>query len=181
MEVKFPCLVGPPGAGKTHILVLCCLYALSKGYVCALTAITGERARVLDGEHVHSIFGFPVNKGTSLTSATIASFCLSFLTRNHLQFSYIKSIEVLFIEEIGLFPGHLMNAIDYILRKVEFSDKPFGGIFIISSGDHKQLKPVQGHQIWMSPDFIIQYSVLKLRHYVRCSGGHNLMAVLEVF
>ena len=74
-----------------------------------------------------------------------------------------------------------MNAMDYILRKVKFSDKPYGGILIISSGDHKQLKPVQGHKIWMSPDFIIQYSVLKLRHYVRCSGDHNLMAVLELF
>ena len=57
----------------------------------------------------------------------------------------------------------------------------FGDILIINSGDHKQLKSVQGHQIWMSPDFIIQYSVLKLRHYVRCSGDHNLMAVLEMF
>ena len=70
-----------------------------------------------------SLFDFPVNKGSSLTSATITSFSLSFLTRNHLRLAYIKSIEILFIEEIGLLPGHLMNAIDYILRK--FSDKPF--------------------------------------------------------
>jgi DNA replication protein DnaC len=41
--VPSPILVGPPGAGKTHLLKLGALYALSRGLNVTMMALTGER------------------------------------------------------------------------------------------------------------------------------------------
>ena len=54
--VRGPLLIGPPGAGKTHLLVLGTLYALSKGFNVALLSLTGERALELGGMHLHQFF-----------------------------------------------------------------------------------------------------------------------------
>jgi hypothetical protein len=37
-------IVGPPGAGKTHLLKLGCLYALSRGLNVVMMALTGEKS-----------------------------------------------------------------------------------------------------------------------------------------
>jgi hypothetical protein len=40
--VKSPILIGPPGAGKTHLMKLGVLYALSRGLNVSMIALTGE-------------------------------------------------------------------------------------------------------------------------------------------
>jgi hypothetical protein len=53
-------IVGPPGAGKTHLLKLGCLYALSRGLNVAMMALTGEKScmRLLfkSGLHILNCF-----------------------------------------------------------------------------------------------------------------------------
>ena len=178
--VRFPLLMGPPGAGKTYLLLMACLYAISKGLVCAISAITGERARMLGGVHLHSMFGFRNQSGSFGIPNIIAANCLASLARNPLQVTYLKTLDVLFIEEIGLVPGHLLHVIDYVLRTIRDSSKPYGGILIISSGDHKQLVPVEGQSVWVSVERLIQFQILLLKHYVRCRSDSELEKVLSV-
>ena len=61
--LKFPCLVGRPGSGKSHVLKIACAYALCKGLQVELMSFTSERARKLGGNHVHLVFPLTVNKG----------------------------------------------------------------------------------------------------------------------
>ena len=179
--VKFPLLMGPPGAGKTYILLICCVYAISKGLTCALSALTGERARMLGGEHLHSLFGFPVGFDASTTPSIIAPKCLDFLSKNLLTLSYLKTLDVLFLEEISLIPGFMLNVMDYVLRVIRQNEKPYGGILIISSGDHKQLDPIDGGSMWLGSECIVHFDILLLKNYVRCSEDKELEGVLEVF
>ena len=179
--VRFPLLMGPPGAGKTYILLMACLYAISKGLVCAVTAITGERSRMLGGDHLHSMFGFSGRSGSRSIANISAANCLASLASNAPQLAYLKTIDVLCIEEIGLVPGHILNVIDYVLRTIRNSSKPYGGILILASGDHKQLTPVEGQTVWTSVERMIQFQILLLKHYVRCQSDSELEKILSIF
>ena len=68
--VRGPILIGPPGAGKTHLLVLGTLYALSKGFNVALLSLTGERALELGGMHLHQFFAIREVAGQTTNRAT---------------------------------------------------------------------------------------------------------------
>ena len=179
--VKGSVLMGPPGAGKTYILLIACLYALSMGLTCALTAITGERARMLGGEHLHSIFKFPVDNPSSSTPSTIAASCLAALIRNKIRHAYLKAIDVLVIEEIGLIPNFFFNVIDYVLRSVRKNDKPYGGVLIIATGDHRQLKPIDANSIWVGSELLANFQIIQMTHYVRCRMDADLAKILEIF
>lgn len=71
--VKFPCLVGRAGSGKSHILKLATAYALSKGLSVQWVSWTSERARQLGGSHLHVIFPFSVLDRRVASAQTIVS------------------------------------------------------------------------------------------------------------
>lgn len=54
----------------------------------------------------------------------------------------IRSAECLVIDEISMYPGRLLNYLDYHCRVIRNDKRPFGGIQVICVGDFLQLPPV---------------------------------------
>ena len=176
------CLVvaGPPGAGKTHILLLANTYALSKNMPSLLAAITSERARRLGGIHIHMLFHIPVLKPHVQTIQHIVSSALMSLSKKPVQLAMLQRLKVLFIEEIGLLSAQLFAALDNILRYVRGSNQPMGGILVIATGDPYQLAPVDGTPFWASHHVITSFHIITMRHYVRACQDADLQQLIQI-
>ncbi|KAA0200761.1 hypothetical protein HAZT_HAZT011898 [Hyalella azteca] len=177
--VKFPLLLGPPGAGKTYLLMLATMYALSKGLQTVTTAVTAERSQLLGGEHLHMMFCLPVSKSKLQSVGIIAENCLGNLLRSPVKLARLKRIDVFIFEEIGLIPGYLFNVIDVVLRRIKNCNYPFGGCLLIASGDAKQLKPIEGRSIFLSPNMYTLFSVMRLDYFVRSRTDFDLQEIIR--
>ena len=74
-------LLGTPGAGETHILLIAMTYALSRNMRALLVAITSERARRLGGIHIHMLSDIPVVTACVQTVQHIVSKALISLSK----------------------------------------------------------------------------------------------------
>ena len=148
--LKFPCLVGRAGSGKSHVLKLAVAYAISKGLNVELMSWTSERARKLGGNHLHLVFPLEVSSANVLFSQSIAEQCLGRLQADALKQSLLKRTDVFVIEEIGMISAEYFVALDNVLRRVKGNSLPWGGTLMLSCGDGKQLPPIKGRPIWAS-------------------------------
>jgi hypothetical protein len=178
--VKFPLLCGPPGAGKTYLLMLAALFCLSKGLNTIITAITAERAQVLGGEHLHMLFCLPVSQSKLQSVTAVVENCLGNLVRNPIKLAYLKRLDVIIIEEIGLLAGYLFNVLDAVMRRIRDCSYPFGGVLVLASGDPKQLKPIHGRPIWLSTNLYTCFQVMCLKHFVRSRSDPDLQQIIAV-
>jgi hypothetical protein len=176
---KSPVLVGPPGSGKTHILLLSQIYALSHGLNAQLVAMTSERARRLGGEHIHLLFGMPVIEEKRHTISSMAESTIFRLQRTPVRMAALQRIDVLLIEEIGLVSAEMFAVMDVVLRYIRDNQVPMGGVLILASGDPRQLTPVSGTPIWASYHLIATFRVTSLVHYVRAQRDVNLQTLLR--
>ena len=173
-------LVGPPGAGKTHILLLANTYALSKNMPSLLTAITSERARRLGGTHIHMLFHIPVLNANVQTVQNIVSKALLSLSKKPVQLAMLQRLKVLFIEEIGVLSAQLFAALDNILRYVRGSNQPMAGILVIATGDPYQLAPVDGTPFWASHHLMTSFHIITMSHYVRACQDADLQQLIQI-
>lgn len=125
------------------------------------------------------LFCLPVNKSSLQSVAIIAEKCLGNLIRSPRKLAHLKRIDVLVVEEIGLLPGYLFNILDIVLRRIKSTDTPFGGVLILASGDPKQLKPVDGTAIWMSPNIYTLFNVICLQNFVRSRTDLDLQEIIK--
>ena len=165
--VKFPCLVGRPGSGKSHVLKIACAYALSKGLQVELMSFTSERARKLGGNHMHLVFPLPVSRAAVTVSHAVVSECLSKLEKDPLKLAVTKRTDVFVHKEISLLSSQTFGALDSILQFVMQNTLPWGGKLLISSGDAKQLPPVSGQPIWSSTFVCTSMDVIVFKSDVR--------------
>ena len=63
---------------------------------------------------------------------------------------------------------------DHILRRVKGNNVPYGGALLFSSGDNKQIRPIEGNSVWSSNLLITSHDVLYFHNPVRCCGDVNL-------
>ena len=68
--VKHQVIVGPPGTGKSHVLIHCIAEALAKGFNCVVTSLAAERASIFGGLHINALIPFPVNDNASVSQMT---------------------------------------------------------------------------------------------------------------
>ena len=165
--VKFPCLVGRPGSGKSHVLKLAVAYALSKGLSVELMSWTSERARKLGGNHVHLVFPLIVNNNRLSFSQDIVNGCVKRLDADPLKRTMLRRTDVFVFEEIGLLSAEYFVALDGILRLIMNSNLPWGGKLLLSCGDAKQLPPVDGTMIWASVNMCTMMDVFVFKADVR--------------
>ena len=170
--VKFPCLVGRPGSGKSHVLKIAAAYALSKGLSVELLSWTSERARKLGGNHLHLVFPLPVNTQTVTYSSGIASDCLSRLERDPVKRAVLKRTDVFVFEEIGMLSAEYFAALDNILRVIMANSMPWGGKLLMCCGDGKQLPPIDGRPIWTSANMCTMMNVFVFTADVRARDPH---------
>ena len=165
--LKFPCLVGRPGSGKSHVLKIASAYALSKGLLVEMMSFTSERSRKIGGNHLHLVFPLSVNPGRAQMSHEIFHDCLKTLEKDPLKTAVIKRTDVFFFEEIGLFSSQIFTALDSILQFLMGNSLPFGGKLLISCGDSKQLPPVTGLPVWSSVQMCTIMEIIVFKADVR--------------
>jgi len=120
-------LTGRAGTGKSTLLQL---FRCTTRKKTVLLAPTGIAALNVQGQTIHSFFGFPPRliQAKDITKQ---------LTKK-----WFKRIEVIVIDEISMVRADLLDAIDRSLRLNRENPMPFGGVQMVFIGDLFQLPPV---------------------------------------
>jgi ATP-dependent exoDNAse (exonuclease V) alpha subunit len=120
-------LTGKAGTGKSTLLQL---FRNTTRKKMVVLAPTGIAALNVQGQTIHSFFGFPPRYIQAKD-----------ITKNFAK-KWFKRIEVLVIDEISMVRADLLDAIDRSLRLNRDSPLPFGGVQMVFIGDLFQLPPV---------------------------------------
>ena len=135
---------GGAGAGKStviHIVSKWCHSILSKEgdeteypYILK-TAFTGTAASNIEGQTLHTSFGFNFdNKHYSLSDKT----------RDEKR-TLFKNLKIIIIDEVSMVKSDMLYQLDLKLQELkERVGVPFGGVSIFDLGDMLQLRPVLG-------------------------------------
>ena len=124
-------ITGKAGTGKSTLLQL---FRNTSHKKVAVLAPTGVAALNVQGQTIHSFFGFPPRIVTPSEAARK-------VTRKDLLRIY-KNLEVLVIDEISMVRADLLDGMDKFLRVNRENYRPFGGVQVVFFGDLFQLPPV---------------------------------------
>jgi hypothetical protein len=144
-------LTGKAGSGKTTLLRQIAKQT-TKNFV--VVAPTGVAAINAGGVTIHSQFNLPL----SSFIPTSDSVNLNLVTNRralmeHMQFrkekrKVLQEMELLIVDEISMVRADILDAIDFVMRKVRRREKPFGGVQVMLIGDMHQLPPVVKEPEW---------------------------------
>ena len=129
-------VMGEGGTGKSEVIKAISYFASAWGLRrhVSITAPTGSAAILVDGCTLHSWAGIGI-RGTlskrNLSAAQLAD-------------DPVNCTVLLIIDEVSLVSAELMGLLSNTLKRKRNSNKPFGGLSVVFSGDMYQLKPVQG-------------------------------------
>ena len=130
-------VTGKAGSGKTTFLKYLKDNSPKNLIIAAPTGVAAVNA---GGVTLHSLFQFPLSPippGTELDDD------LSKQKR-----ALLRKMEILVIDEISMVRPDIMDAVDWRLRSIRKSDRPFGGVQVIMFGDIYQLPPVIRESDW---------------------------------
>ena len=128
-------LTGKAGTGKTTFVNNLKSTTFKRFVVLAPTGVAAINA---GGMTIHSFFQLPF--GTLNTPEKQSE--LRVRKYNNRKRAIIRSLDLLIIDEISMVRADVMDAIDYILRKLRRNSRPFGGLQLLLIGDLFQLPPV---------------------------------------
>ncbi|MEX2483559.1 MAG: helix-turn-helix domain-containing protein [Brumimicrobium sp.] len=148
-------LTGKAGTGKTTLLKKI-IESTHKNTV--IVAPTGIAALNAGGVTIHSFFqlpfgGFiPENGQPPFVSERIQLNTKDTLQRhfkmNGKRQAVLRNMELLIIDEVSMLRADLLDAMDFMLRKVRRIDIPFGGVQVLYIGDLLQLPPIMKREEW---------------------------------
>lgn len=126
---------GAAGTGKS-VLTRAIIRELQKSdKEIGITASTGLAAQNIGGETLHRF------SGVGLGTASKEQLFNTIRKRNTQQNNW-KTVKTLIIDEISMVDGEFFDKLEYIARNSRKSQRPFGGIQIIATGDFFQLPPI---------------------------------------
>ena len=120
-------ITGRAGTGKSTLLHL---FKNTTRKKCVVLAPTGVAALNVQGQTIHSFFGFP------------AKFFGTDEIKKRRDVRLYKKMEVLIIDEISMVRAEMIDHIDRFLRVNRDDYRPFGGVQVVFFGDLFQLPPV---------------------------------------
>jgi hypothetical protein len=171
------CHVGAGGVGKTLLLHTELLYGRCQGLKTGMTALNSERAQELATGHIHELFAFQ-GRG-NLSAKEMAEKAIAGLLRNPKKLEYLRTLDVLGLDETGAVPCELLAAMCHVLRYIRGNDSPFGGMLVLSTMDYLQLEPVSGRHPLMSPAFTACFYFRELIHSVRAAADPQWRRIQE--
>ena len=144
-------LTGGAGTGKTHVLKKYINYLRDNGVFPTILAPTGIAASLLKGKTIHSFFALGIRDNFS-------DMDISDIATNTRLKKRFRELKVLIIDEISMVSPTIFTVMDKVLQVAKKSDKPFGGIQLILSGDFFQLPPISRSSdgkrfAWQSPSW----------------------------
>ena len=157
-------ITGKAGTGKTTLLHEIKSSSRKNFVVVAPTAVAALNA---GGVTIQSFFQTP--RGPILPSGTDADHNVHQFSPDKL--TLLKNLEMVIIDEISMIRCDLLDYVDRLLKKINGSDLPFGGIQVLMIGDPFQLPPVYHHD-WpmLSPHYASPYffdsHILKARPFI---------------
>lgn len=128
-------LTGEAGTGKSHVVKALFSFLETQGISIGKTGLTGVAAFNIGGQTLHSFMGIGLGEES-------ADVLITKVFKNRKAWSRVRAVEVLFIDEISMCKGELLDKIDKILRHYRHPKEPFGGVQIIGCGDWLQLPPI---------------------------------------
>ncbi len=140
-------LTGSAGTGKTFLINEYTNYLKERKIKPAIVAPTGIAASHIGGVTIHSFFSIGIRD-------YIDDFYLDKLMQMKSVHERLSKLKVLIIDEVSMVSPGVFESMDKILRAIKFTDKPFGGVQLILSGDFFQLPPVSKE--WKEIRFIWQ-------------------------
>ena len=129
-----------------------------------LTSYTGAAAANINGQTLHSLFGFKFGN---------AFISLGDKRRDEKRLTF-QNLKVLIIDEISMVSADLLYNLDLKLREITLRDELFGGISIFAFGDLFQLQPVNGHYVFQEPCNEEHRVAFTLRNVWQCFKVVNL-------
>ena len=172
------CIIGAGGVGKTTVSLCLLLLAVTKGLNVGAAAMCSERSQELAGDHINNLWLIPSNN--TLTTGQLAERSISRLYANPEKLQYLRSLDVLLVDEFGVIPAHLLSVIDIVMRYIRSSNKPFGGIHIIATLDNLQIDPVKGRHPLLSPLLTTTFIFEKLCQSVRAAADPHWQRIQEI-
>ena len=125
-------ITGRAGTGKSTLLR--CLRANLRTRM-AVLAPTGLAAINVQGQTIHSFFGFP------------PQFITPEVVKRSRRTALLRNLDTLVMDEISMVRADLMQGIDVALRLArKQTNVPFGGVQLLAIGDLHQLPPVVREQ-----------------------------------
>lgn len=128
-DAPFVFVTGRAGTGKSTLLRE---FRLRTKKRCAYLAPTGVAALNVDGETIHSFFGFI--PGITAVEARAQA--------KRVDRRPYRRLEAIVIDEISMVRADLMDAVDAFLSEARGDSRAFGGIRVLAFGDLYQLPPV---------------------------------------
>ena len=175
--IKHVGILGFPGGGKTWCMMYCLLYSISRGLKVTTTAMMCNRALQLGGVHAHKLFLLPTER---LTPHRRSELAIIKLMKSPKRIEFIRSIDVIFFDEMGQVSSEFLATFDIILRKIRNSNIYMGGVLFIFSMDHTQIQPIEGHPFLTSCHIIPCYKMILLKNSVRAHNDLNFKRIQEI-
>ena len=168
-------LTGAAGSGKTHVLNQYVEYLRKHNVGVGITASTCIAATHLSGMTIHAWSGIGIKD-------YLSEWDIDSLTQRQPLAKRYERTDVLLIDEVSMLRPELLDMVDQVAKAMKRSEKPFGGMQVILSGDFFQLPPVvkngaseafaDSANAWHEGDFRVCY----LTEQYRQDGG----ALLDV-
>ena len=171
-------IAGPPGVGKTYMLRLAAVKAISMGLNVTVTAVLGERAVVLGGRHLHFLFKIPVVDKSN--TELLVQKTLVKLLANPVALEYLRRLDVLFVDEAGTLSAELLSTLDRVMRRIRESKIFMGGMLIISTIDPLQLPPIRGRPFLMFSHILPCFWFGGLKYSIRAQNDNGFQRLQEL-
>lgn len=128
-------LTGAAGSGKSYVLREYIAYLRKHGMSYAVTASTGIASTHINGSTIHSWSGIGIKD-------RLGVYDLDALEEKATIYKRWTTTNVLIIDEISMLHATFIDMLDKVAKHIRRSEKPFGGMQVVFTGDFFQLPPV---------------------------------------
>ena len=169
--------VGGPGVGKTTVATFCSLYCLCMGLNGIATSLVADRSKELGGVHFHRLVGMK-GRSDATSPGRAAELALQSIYRHPEMLEFLRRLDFINLDELGVFSAEYLGIFDIILRYVRSSSSFMGGLFVFCTMDHLQLLPFKGTPILLSLYIVTDFTFHRLIESVRANNDPALREII---